>query len=108
MGVVVEDDADACGVGVKVEVVEVVEHVDEAAAEFHGFGGGEVGAGAGGVDVSADGSGGCDAAELGEDVGVAYVTGVQDVIDASECAGRSSGRRRLWVSERTPMSMLEQ
>ena len=55
VGVPVEDNADACGLGVEVEVVEGVKDVDEAAGELDGLGGGKEGAGAVGVDVAADG-----------------------------------------------------
>ena len=63
VGVAVEDDSDAGGLGIEVEVFEVVDDVDEAAGEFDGLGGGEVGAGAVGVDVAADGGDGGDAAK---------------------------------------------
>ena len=41
VGVAVENYADAGGLGVEVEVVEVVDDVDEAAGELDGLGGGE-------------------------------------------------------------------
>lgn len=57
-----------------------MDDVDEAAGELDGLGGGEIGAGAVGVDVAADGRYWGDAAEGGENVGVAYVAGVEDVV----------------------------
>ena len=64
--------------------VEGVDEVEEVAAELDSFGGGELGAGAVGVDVAADGGDGGDLAEGVEDVGVADVAGVEDVVDAAE------------------------
>jgi hypothetical protein len=93
MRVTEDDDADVGDVRVEVEVVDGVEHVEETAGELNGFGGGELGAGAVGVDVAADGGDGRDAAEFGEDVGVADVAGVKDVIDTSE------GGEELWAEE---------
>jgi hypothetical protein len=93
VGVAVEDDAEAGGLGLDVEVGKVVEHVDEAAAELEGFGGGEVGAGAVAVDVAANGGDGSNVAEGFEDVGVADVAGVEDVVDARE------EREKLWAEE---------
>ncbi len=61
-----------------------MDEVEEVAAEFDGFGGGQLGAGAGDVDVAADGGDGGDAAEGVENLGFADVAGVQDVIDPDE------------------------
>ncbi len=74
-----EDDGDAGGGGVDVDPGERVDHVDEAAGEVEGLGGGKVCAGAGGIDVAADGGGGGDGGEGGEDGGVADVSDVEDV-----------------------------
>ena len=61
VGVAGEDDANAGGLRVEVEVVDGVKDVDQAAGEFDGLGGGKEGAGAVGVDVAADGGDGGDA-----------------------------------------------
>lgn len=82
VGVAIEDDADACSVRMDVEIIKVVQHVDEAAAEFDGFGGGKIGAGTEDIDIAADGGGRGDTAELGEDVRITKVACVQDVIHA--------------------------
>ena len=46
-----------------------------------------------GVDVAADGGDGGDAGEFGEDRGVAYVAGVEDVVDAGE------GGKEFWAKK---------
>jgi hypothetical protein len=80
VGVAGEDEADACGVGVYVEVVDVVQDMDEAAGEFEGLGSREIRAGAVDVNVAADGGDWGDPGEGGEDVRVADVASVEDVV----------------------------
>ncbi len=63
VGVAADDRRDAGGGGIEVEIVDGVDEVEEAAGEFDGLGGGELGARAGGVDVTADGCGGGDRVE---------------------------------------------
>ena len=75
------DDAGDSGGGVQVQIVDGVDQVEETAGEFDSFGVGELGAGAVGVDVAADGGHGGDGAQGVEDGGIADVTGVEDVID---------------------------
>lgn len=79
-----ENYTDARGLRMEIEVLEGVDHVDQAACEFDGLGGGEGGAGAGAIDVAANRHDGGDAAEFGEDFGVAYIAGVEDVGDTGE------------------------
>jgi len=93
VGVSEEDYVDLCGGWIQVEVVEAVEHVEEAAAEFEGLGCGKFGARAMEVDVAADGGYRGDLAEAVEDVRVADVAGVEDVLDTGEC------REGLWAEE---------
>ena len=84
VGVSVDDCGDAGGVGVEVEVFAGVDDVEEAAGQLDGLGGGEEGVGAVGVDVAADGGDRGDAGQGDEDGGVAYVAGVEDVVDTGE------------------------
>lgn len=84
VGVAVEDDGHAGGLRLDIEIVQSVDHVDQAAGELYGLGGREGGAGAGTVDVAANGGEGGDLAEGVEDGWVAYVAGVEDVVDAAE------------------------
>ena len=81
VGVAADDDGDACGFGVEVEPVDGMDEVEEAASEFYGFGFGELGTGAVGVGVAADGCHGSDLAQSGEYVRIADVSGVEDVVD---------------------------
>jgi hypothetical protein len=84
VGVAVEDNRDAGGLRVEVEVFAGVDHVDQTAGQLDGLGGGEEGAGTVGVDVAADGGDGGDTGEVDEDGGIADVAGVKDVIDTGQ------------------------
>jgi hypothetical protein len=87
VGVAMEDRGELCGCGVKVERLEVVQHVDVEAAVGRVFdeddvGFGELGAGAFAVDVAANGGDGSDFGEIVEDGGFANVAEVEDAVDA--------------------------
>lgn len=84
VGVSGEHHGYSCRVGIEVEVFYGVDHVDQAAPELDGLGGGEIGARAVRVDVAAYRCDGGDAGELGEDLRVANVAGVKDVGDPME------------------------
>jgi len=84
VGVTVDDCGDAGCAGTEVEVLAGVEYVDQASGQLDGLGFGEEGAEAVGIDVAADGGDGGDAAECGQNVGVAHVAGVEDVVDSGE------------------------
>ncbi len=93
VGVAAEDNADSCRVGVEIEVLKGVEHVEQTACEFDGLGGGQGGAGAGAVDVAANRRDGSDPAEFGEDFRVANIACVEDVGDSCK------GWEKLWTKQ---------
>lgn len=84
VGVAADDGGEAGGGGVQVEVVDGVDEVEEGAVELDDVGWGQVGAGAVGVDVAADGGDGGYGAEGAEDLDVADVAGMENMIDAVE------------------------
>lgn len=85
MRVPVENNADTCSLRNKVEICDGVQHVDEAATELDSFSGGEFGALPELVDVTANGCDGGDATKFSQDVGVADIASVQDMVDTCEC-----------------------
>ena len=99
MGVAVDDDGDSGCTGVEVEVVDGVEHVDEAAVELDGFGCREIGAGAVEIDVAANGGDGSDRAESVKDVGVADVAGVEDVVGTGDGGEELGTEQAVGVGE---------
>ena len=89
VGVAVEDGGEPPGHGIKMEGVQVVEHVDVAGFllqvfDEDDFGFGEFGAGAFAVDVAADGGYWGDFAEVVEDGDFAYVAQVKNARDTGE------------------------
>jgi len=62
-----------------------VEHVNQGVLELDDFGGWERGAWAVSVDIAADSGDGSDGAESVEEVVVADISRVQDVVDARQC-----------------------
>ena len=94
-----EDHGDAGGARVDVQPLDGVNEVDEMAGEFDGFGCGERGAGAVGVDVAADGGDGRDGAQGGEDDGVADVAGVEDVVHALDGGESFGAEERVGVGD---------
>ena len=87
VGVAVEDGGEPPGHGIKMEGVQVVEHVDVAGFllqvfDEDDFGFGEFGAGAFTVDVAADGGYRGDGFEFAMDGDFAYVAEVEDALDA--------------------------
>ncbi len=79
-----DDGGDSGGGWVEVERGKIVEHIEAVPGEFDEFGGWKLGAGAGAVDVSADGGDGREGAERVENLNVANIAGVEDVIDAAQ------------------------
>jgi len=88
VGMAIEDCRKSCGCGVEIELMHVVEQVEGnfriGAGQRDYFGFGELGAGAVGVDVAADGGDWGDGCELAEDFRVAYVAEMQDVVGACQ------------------------
>ena len=74
MGVAADDAGHAGGDGVDVQVVDGVHEIEEAAAKVDGFGWGQRGAGAAGVNVAADGCDGGDRAQDFENLRIAENT----------------------------------
>ncbi len=99
VGVAVDHDGDAGGFRLDVQVVQGVDHVEKLAVELHGFRGGESGAGAGVVDVAADCGHGRELAEGVEEGGVAQVTGVEDVVDATQGVESFGAEEAVGVGE---------
>lgn len=97
VSVAVEDGGKfGCG-GVEVEGLEVVEHVEVEAGvgrilDEDDFGLGELGAGAFGVDVAANGGYGSDFSEFVEDGNFSYVATVKDAVDAREGGAAQCGK----------------
>lgn len=84
VAVTVEDCGESGCCGIEIDLVDVVEHVEIAAAEGCYFGLWEFGAGAVSIDITPDGGHWGNFRELAEDFGVAYVAEVQDVVGACE------------------------
>ena len=99
VGVAEDHDGDAGGLGLEVEVCDGMQHVDQMAVELDGFGGGELGGGAGRVDVAADGGDGCDDSEAVEDGDVADVPSVEDVGRAAESVEGFGAEQAVGVGE---------
>ena len=87
VGVAEEDGSEFAGGRVKVERVQVVEHVDVAVRNEDHIGFGEFAAGAGAVDVAADRGDGGDFGQLFEDRDLPNVAEVQDTFDACKGLG---------------------
>ncbi len=77
--VAADHGGDAGGFRFEVEITDGVDEVKELPGQIDGFGGRELGAGPGGVDVAANGGDGADLAESVEDAGVADIARVEDV-----------------------------
>ena len=104
MGVAAEDERDAGGLGVEVEILDGVDEVDEVAGEGDGFGVREERAGVWlsgfrGVDVAADGREGREAAEAIEDCWVADVSGVEDVVGTGDSGDGFGAEEAVGVGE---------
>lgn len=82
--VAIDDRAYGGGLRAEVEILARVDHVDQAASQLDGLGGGQERAGTVRVDVAPNGGDWRDAGELVEDGGVAYIACVEDVVDSSE------------------------
>ena len=74
------DHTDACGLRLDVKVEEIVQHVDGRAADFDKVRSGELRAGSFGVDVAFDRGHGSDDGKAAENVDVAHVSCMQDVV----------------------------
>ena len=79
-----DDGRDAGSGWVKVECDQIVKHIDGMTSEFNEFSWWELGARAGAVDVAADGGEGREGAERVEDLYIADVSGVENMIDSAQ------------------------
>ncbi len=84
VGMPTDDGGDACRARVKVDLGEVVQHVEAISGNPDDFCCRKLGAGACSVDVAADGGGGREGAEGFEDLDVADVSGMKNMIDAAQ------------------------
>ncbi len=99
VAVAIDDGTDAGGLGTDVEVLERVHHVQEVALQLNHLGCGEGGAGAAGIDISADGSQGSEGSELFQDAWIADVAGVEQVIGAAKRVHRLGAEEAVGVGE---------
>ena len=104
VGVAVENGCESPGHGIKMEGVQVVEHVDVAGFllqifDEDDFGFGEFATGAFTVDVAADGGYGGDFAQLFEDGDFSDVAEVEDVVYAGEGEGDLGTKEAVGVAE---------
>ena len=88
-----DHDGDLSDDRIQIEVLEGVDEIHETIVEFDGFGGGQSGAGSLGVDVAADSGEGREIAEGCKDGRIAYIAGVQDVVNACQ-SGQSFGTQQ--------------
>ena len=77
-----DDDVEARGRRVEIDVVETVQDIDGRAVQLHYLDRGQLGANAGVVDVAADGSQRRNFRKRTENVGISDISGVKDVVDA--------------------------
>lgn len=63
-----------------IQIGDGVNHIDQAASKFDGFGRRQFSAGAKGIDVASNGGDWSDGAELIKEIEVAYISGMKDVI----------------------------
>lgn len=94
-----DDDGDAGGLWVEVEVGDGVQHVDELVVELDSFGGGEMRGVAVDVDVAADGGDGRDFSQGFEEVEVADIACVEDVRGAAESGEGFGAEEGMGVGE---------
>ncbi len=84
VGMTADHSIDSGGFGLDGQVVDGVDEEEELTAEVDGFGHREFGAGSMCVDVAADGGDGGDLAEAVEDLGIANVAGVEEMVTAGK------------------------
>lgn len=84
VGVAADDGGESGGFGVEVEGVEVVNDVDNSAGEFDDFSSVETLGPGLDVDIAADGGDGRDFLERGNDLRIADVAGMDDVLRAAQ------------------------
>jgi hypothetical protein len=99
MRVAEDHDADPCVCRLQVEFVQTMQHVNEAAAELDDFGNWKLGAGAGAIDVAANGSHWRDLAQFVEDGWVADIACMQDVVNAGETRREFGAEQTVGVGE---------
>jgi len=87
------------GFGVQVEVMDGVNEVEESAGQLDGFGFGELGAVAVGVDVAADGGDRGELAQGTENARVADISGVEDVVDSAQRGERFGAQQAVGVGD---------
>lgn len=99
VGVSEEDGRKFGGGGVEVERVEIVEQVEVVALEEEDVGFRQAAAGAGAVDVAADGVDGGDLLKGFEDGGAADVAEVEDVLNSGENGRHFRAQKPVGVAD---------
>jgi len=84
MGVAEDDRGQACGPGGEVQGVEFVQDIEEEAADFHYPVLGQISGPGATIGVAPDRVHWGDLGQVGQDLGVADVAGVDDELDASQ------------------------
>lgn len=82
-----------------VEIVERMQHVDQVSAEIYGFGGGEVGAWTVRVNVSANRGDRCHRSQLLQNVDIADIARVEDVVDGSQGIERFGAKKAVCIRD---------
>ncbi len=101
MGVATDYDGDACGLRVNVEVVDGVQHVDKVLFKFDCFCRGECGARAVRVHVAANCCDGSNLRERCQDVWIANISGVQNVLGFGEGNVRFGAKQTMRIGDHT-------
>jgi hypothetical protein len=84
MGVAADHHSNAGGSGVDVNPMFGVDEVEKLPGQFYDVGGRKIGAQAVGVDVAADGGDRCEFAQDVQNIWIADVPGMQDVVDSGQ------------------------
>ena len=90
---------------VEIKGVDVMQYIQLVPGDIYDGVAGEGSGPCAGVDITPDDAGRCDAIQLVEDLHLAQVTGVDDVVNVLDCVGYL-GRSNPWVSERTAIVIM--